>query len=288
MRKFIKQQAKSFLKSNPRFYQLFLDDLEEQGIRFLRHCEDHSMVFFPNDTVGKRMRTAGDFGRDTVRRVKAMLSQARPLPAEPAILELGANVGTHTVYLALEFPSARITAVEPDIQSAEILKYNININEIDSRAEVRTVAVSDQPGHMTFIRDHHNRGASSLVQNSKSIAWTEAQSLSDGYQEISVEVQTADAVVQTLPDGHVDFVWMDVEGHEMNVFMGFQETIAKARPPMYFEYNAPRQSDENRARLKRLIFDHYSEVYLDHEGAFTRITEQTFDTFSVRRDLLIL
>ena len=288
MRKFIKQRAKAFLRGNPRFYQIVLDDLEEQGIRLLKHCGDHSMTFFPNDTVGRHMRASGDFGRDTVKRVKDMLTRYRNLPDALAILELGANVGTHTVYLALEFPTARIAAVEPDIESAELLWSNIYLNALQDRVTVHQVAVSDQPGTMRFIRDHYNRGASSLVQNSKSIAWSDTDELSDGYQEISVDVQTADTIAQTLSQGTVDFVWMDVEGHETNVLLGFHKTIAQSKPAIYFEYNVPRQKPEDLKRLKSLIFENYADIYIDKGGEFVRISEPEFDALNARCDLLLL
>ncbi len=47
-----------------------------------------------------------------------------PLPDKPVILDLGANIGCSSVYLAHKYPQARIIAVEPELSNFECLERN--------------------------------------------------------------------------------------------------------------------------------------------------------------------
>ncbi len=54
-------------------------------------------------------------------------------------------------------------------------------------------------------------------------------------QEEMIQVITLDQFIKDHPLSRVDFIKIDVEGHELNVLLGSQETIATYKPALMIE-----------------------------------------------------
>lgn len=75
------------------------------------------------------------------------------------IVEVGANVGYHTVALALKVgPKGSITAFEANPNMARLLKQSIIFNGYTNTVRVLDKAASDQAGMVRFTVSHHNAG----------------------------------------------------------------------------------------------------------------------------------
>lgn len=73
------------------------------------------------------------------------------------LLDLGANIGLTSVYLARRHGFERIVAVEPLADNAALARCNLAMNHIS--AEVVEAAIAPQAGHATFApADDHNAG----------------------------------------------------------------------------------------------------------------------------------
>jgi FkbM family methyltransferase len=69
----------------------------------------------------------------------------------PLVIDAGANIGASSVYFALQYPTGRVVAVEPERGNAELLRRNcegldIVVREAALGAEPGTAFLSD-PGH---------------------------------------------------------------------------------------------------------------------------------------------
>lgn len=69
----------------------------------------------------------------------------------PLVIDAGANIGASSVYFALQYPSGRVVAVEPETGNADLLRRNcegldIVVREAALGAEPGTAFLSD-PGH---------------------------------------------------------------------------------------------------------------------------------------------
>jgi len=69
----------------------------------------------------------------------------------PLVIDAGANIGASSVYFALQYPSGRIVAVEPEKSNAALLRLNcegleVVVREAALGAEPGTAFLSD-PGH---------------------------------------------------------------------------------------------------------------------------------------------
>jgi FkbM family methyltransferase len=136
-------------------------------------------------------------------------------------VDIGANQGFYSLYLAKKHPAAKILAIEPDPYHIRKLRTNIENNGIDN-ITICEHGVSDEPGNkLLMLNVSGNRGANSMVHSQK-------LSTEKG-DEITIEVPCK-TLLQTLLDNRVAKVSclkIDIEGYEYSVLNRFFEDAPK-------------------------------------------------------------
>jgi|HubBroStandDraft_4_1064222.scaffolds.fasta_scaffold19824_3 FkbM family methyltransferase len=140
-------------------------------------------------------------------------------------IDVGANVGVHTVRLAkLVGGGGRVIAVEADPEMVPRVSQNVRLNGLEN-VRVVHAAASDHAGDTLLLHrpaeTDPNQGRASLLPLPYLTGRT-----------ISLPTVTIDDLVS----GPVSLVKIDVEGHERQVVMGAEGTIAEYRPSFVFEY----------------------------------------------------
>jgi FkbM family methyltransferase len=146
-------------------------------------------------------------------------------------VDVGANVGVHTVRLAkLAGRGGSVIAIEPEPSLADRARRNIELNGL-ANAHVVNAAASDKSGHTVLYRPgafDTNRARASLLCHPYLTG-----------AAVTVPVVTVDEV----SDGPVTLIKIDVEGHEAAVVRGAAKIIERDVPTVLFEY-APQLLDD--------------------------------------------
>jgi len=132
-----------------------------------------------------------------------------------ATVDVGSNIGVHALTLAATVgPSGTVACFEPTPHIATALRRTLRLNGFSDRTKVYSEAVTDKTGQVTFHRAHH--GAKSSIF-----------SLPDHMtaEEIQVPATTLDERITR--GSRVDFIKIDVEGAEPNVWRGMRRIIAE-------------------------------------------------------------
>jgi FkbM family methyltransferase len=167
------------------------------------------------------------------------------------ILEVGANIGAHTVGLArLVGPLGRVIAFEPQRLPFQTLCANIALNSIDN-VDCCWAALSSQPGYIDVPelnpREVFNFGAVTLDR---------------GQTGRRVACHTLDQYIG-LP--RVDLVKVDVEGMEADVLRGGEDLLRRFKPILYIENDRLDKSES----LMRLIASYNYRMYWHLPPLFT-------------------
>lgn len=157
------------------------------------------------------------------------------------VLDIGANVGDWTLAMALRVgPGGRVLAFEPVPYLAETIAKTSRINRQD-QVEVHNLALSDADGTAEFSVEHGNSGGSRLGRMEGDFAMT------------TVPTRRLDSLLAERPGiTRIDFIKIDVEGHELEVLQGAHATLARFRPPLILE-SGHESDDERRAQSDFLI-----------------------------------
>jgi FkbM family methyltransferase len=185
------------------------------------HTARHGLLFelVPGEYVDRHIYVEGIFERRFLDGLYAYFTRHRG----DVMLDVGCNIGNHSCFLADRFRA--VHAFDPNPIVTARMQANVARNRIGN-VTIRTVGLGDAPStlHLKVNRDG-NLGASFLTD--KPDALTQA-----------VPIVVGDHIVGEQVQGKVDFLKVDVEGHELAVFTGLRQTIARHRPIIAFEFHA--------------------------------------------------
>jgi FkbM family methyltransferase len=146
-------------------------------------------------------------------------------------IDVGANVGVHTLVMARAAGTGAVLACEPNPAILERLRANVLVNRLGN-VKVLPLALSDAPRSVDLFvpnaATQSNHATASLVAVSNALV--DATS-------IRVEAVTLDELVAAEGLGEVDLIKVDVEGLEGAVLAGGRELLARDRPALIFEYS---------------------------------------------------
>jgi len=130
------------------------------------------------------------------------------------VFDIGAYVGDTALWFSKAVgPQGKVYAFEPEPHNFAKLKANLERNNVTNVVPLQ-LALSENEGEMQVA----SGGISSTI--------TQAGT------GISVKVTTIDKVVEPNKLPRVDFMKMDVEGHELKVLEGAHETIKTSKPSL--------------------------------------------------------
>jgi FkbM family methyltransferase len=119
------------------------------------------------------------------------------------IVDIGAHIGSFTVWAARRAPDARCLAVEPNPATFRLLGENVRANGLGERVILVNAAVAGKAGTGSLELVEHSLGTR-LARN-------------DG-GEVSVDVVTLDAVANVAGMERIDVLKIDCEGMEYELF----------------------------------------------------------------------
>ena len=212
--------AKKFLKA------VLSDSMQKRVRRWLKkdlvkaQVGSHEMFLDINDGgIGRALYVHG--GREK----EFMLLLEEEVQADDVCLDLGANIGYTTLTMASK--AKHVLAVEPDPHNFRILKENIRLNEYSDKVDIYQKAISDRDSHTEFwIADRPNLNSMQKTKHSK--------------KKIDVVTETLSTFLGSTA---INFIKMDVEGHEVEILKGGRDYFAASRQhvkilievhPMYY------------------------------------------------------
>lgn len=176
---------------------------------------------------GQPVRLATDMERDPIQRChregrfyepEELLLMRDHLPEGGTFLDIGANVGNHSLYAGLFCKARKIIPFEPNPLAYRLLILNIVMNDLQGHTVFDYVGYGasdvDREGFAMTER-HKNLGAAKMVPGEGKIATLRPDDF--------------------LHDETPDFIKIDVEGMEMDVLRGLQKTIRRTRPVLLVE-----------------------------------------------------
>lgn len=176
---------------------------------------------------GRNIRFAVDMVRDPIQRThrQGQFYEAKELsilkgmfPLGGIFVDIGANVGNHSLFVASFLSPMLVIPVEPNPRAYRLLLANVALNGLSSCFDLSQLGygVSNHDGGgFSMEVPEVNLGAAKMIPGTGTI-----------------EVRKGDTILRGVDPS---FIKIDVEGMEMQVLAGLSETLERARPNLLVE-----------------------------------------------------
>lgn len=204
------------------------------------HVGSHKIYFNPlSSSIGWVGYLTGEFEKKELEICKELIND------KDIVLDIGANIGSHSVYFADCTPNGKVIAFEP---SGETLSYlNKNTAGI-SNIVVQQLAIGNFNGFVDFY-ECDNDAMNGMKDTGRS-------AIKD---KITTVCLKGDDFIRMINLPKVDFIKIDVEGLEHQVLEGLSQTIDQHKPIIFCEIvKAQNSNNDPSATIDYLISKGYT------------------------------
>ncbi|GAA5159495.1 FkbM family methyltransferase [Viridibacterium curvum] len=183
-------------------------------------------VVVPGDEVSDEMLLAGIHEGALLEPLfKHFLQPFHARFATGVALDVGANIGNHSLYFSRFFP--RVLSVEPNPVTLNVLRANAALSGAD--VTVLPMGFGNANGSLQFWSNRAgNLGASGF-------AFADGPTGERNGQSIECPIRRGDEVLAELSAGPVALIKLDVEGAELSALQGLGECLRRDQPLVIFE-----------------------------------------------------
>ncbi len=216
---------RSFFKGQFRIFNyLFLRGfLRSKNSEIVRPINGNFKIKCSTNTwIGAQIVYLGDYERHIKRAFQEHISSGN------TVLDVGANIGFHTIYFAnLVGNMGKVIAFEPIQSTFTQLSENVVLNDLHN-VDIRKIALGNESKELHIYVDENskNPGANNLFVKG----------------DTKIDCKRGDDVVGNL---NVDFIKIDVEGYELLALQGLAGIIENQKPKIIFEYDKDYQLKNN-------------------------------------------
>ncbi|MBP0594412.1 FkbM family methyltransferase [Paraburkholderia sp. LEh10] len=207
------------------------------------HARGHKMAVFANEHIGGFIHVFGVHEQEELDVLFSFLEPLRDLFRAGMALDIGANIGNHSLYFSRIFNS--VQCFEPDPSTFYLLQFNVSFKK---NVIAYNIGLGDKKGTFRLSEVPKNMGASVIVTDQ-----IEAEA---GAECVNVQVDRLDDL--DYRDQGPCFIKMDVEGFEPKVLKGGLRTITKHWPLIVLEQHESdfkEGSSESISILKNLGYE---------------------------------
>jgi|WetSurMetagenome_2_1015567.scaffolds.fasta_scaffold05424_6 FkbM family methyltransferase len=241
-------------------YKIKHNKLELDGFHTLVFGKDGTFLANQNDIyVGGALITYGEFSHLEMEYFSTIIDK------DTTVIEIGANIGAHTVGLAKQVK--RVIAIEPQPFIFYTLCANVALNSLQNVICINAGCGAEAGSlHMPDL-DYSQPNNYGGVEINRL-----------GYNGQLVDILTLDSIVKKYSIIGKVFLKIDVEGMEEEVLRGGTEFIKTNKPIMYLENDRVDKSDSLISYIEELGYNHMKHhPYLYNSSNFFGKKENKYE-----------
>lgn len=188
---------------------------------------------FSFDLVSRRINLFGTYDKKELDAVFEWLKKTSPAIFEGSALDIGANIGNHSLYFSDYFQ--KVYSFEPNDKVFQIL--NLNAALVDNIQCFKS-GISDTDGSSSFLSPVGFLGCSKITTE-------------EGESDQFIKTVRLDSLAETLKN--VKLIKIDIEGHEFNALSGGEKFIKSTKPYILFEQHISDFNDKGSTKVIDLL-----------------------------------
>ena len=200
------------------------------------------LAVYAFDYIGTTIAIDGFYEIRELELIEKWLKDRHPDVLKGTCLDIGANIGNHSVYFSNFFHKVR--SFEPNPQAFKLLKIN---TEFLDNVKVFNFGLAEKNRAAKFFTSKHNIGGSSLTSGCENSL------------EIHVDLFSLNKL--DFNNENITFIKIDVEGHEMSVLEGGSNIFRDQSPIVAFEQHKHEFINGESAVINKLKDYGYNNFY---------------------------
>lgn len=149
----------------------------------------------------------------------------RLLANKKTIVDIGANIGIHSVNYAYFINGATVYAIEPAQENLIVLKKNIDKHKL-TNIRIVEKAIGKENSKGTLYVNEQNSGDNRIYKSPDF----------EPMDSHGIEIITLDQFKKENDIGKIDYIKMDTQGCEFDIFEGGYKTLKEDRPDIFMEF----------------------------------------------------
>lgn len=201
--------------------------------RILRKLEQgkpfraHDAVVTHGRVAGRRVSFVTEMENDPIQRnhrrgqfyeQKELMALRELFPKGGTFVDVGANVGNHTLFAGLILEAGRVIPIEPNLRAFRLLVHNVLVNGLEEVVDLTRLGMglSDKRAEGFGMEPRkRNLGGAKMLEGKGALTVVPGDELLEGEAP--------------------DLIKIDVEGMELQALGGLEGTIARHRPVLLVE-----------------------------------------------------
>ena len=186
-----------------------------------------NIAIFAFDRIGADISLLGMYEKEVLEGLKDFIFNK--IDTQKSVcLDVGANIGNHTLYFAQFFN--QVYSFEPHPEIFELLKFNVRKSK---NVKVFQFGLSNKNDEMIIATDQDTSYGSSSLRNKVNSKFEK------GADDFNVQVKKFDDFFNQInEENNISFVKLDIENHELKALQGMKKTLKQNSPIICFEQHA--------------------------------------------------
>lgn len=197
-------------------------------VKYVTNQHGHTFAVLDNDLIGKCISHAGIFAPNEIYFFQSWVESSWN------IVEIGANIGNHAVYLSKMIPDGNMLCFEPQYDIFSLLVTNTVLNRC-ANVKCIPLAIAGESKTITYTLPDvvsSNRGGFSIPVHTDI-----QQDVSGNNRTSRLTMSPWNDIPETNDLSSVDLFKIDVEGMELTVLQEIRDVIIRDTPYVFIEYN---------------------------------------------------
>lgn len=207
----------------------------EKKSRLFNESRNGSLAIFANEHIGIRINQFGYYDKAGLDLLFAFLTPLLDELKSGVGLDVGANIGNHSIYFSHFFST--VYSFEPNPRTYDLLSFN---SKSVKNIIPMNFGLGDRNGRVKLQEDPDNMGASSISERHGS----------EHTREVQIEIRRLDDLDLDL--SRTNFLKIDVEGFEAKVITGALQLIDARRPLIVMEQHESEFSNTSTESIRLL------------------------------------
>jgi FkbM family methyltransferase len=159
---------------------------------------------------------------------------------EGIFLDIGANIGTTSIYVKKNWPELDIVAFEPGKKNYDLFRANCILNGIEDYC-IENIGLGEKASEGFLFYRSYNPGGSMIVSEKNEIS-----------QE-QVKIKSIDEYISDnkIKPQDISFIWMDTEGFEADIIIGSRNLLGQKSVPLVNDFDP--NIYERRGKLREYL-----------------------------------